>query len=263
MQSKDDYYEILGITKNALKDEIKRAYRCKSLSLHPDRPGGDAHKFNQLTTAYEYLCSNLQQTTVQPTQQTQPVLVHQQSTRQISVLSLTIVKTVTITFEQSYFGVNYPIKIDRLIFESDQSVNETETVYCKISQGVDSGEIIIIPTKGNVNILTGQKGDIKIIINVAPDDILHFTRSGMDLFYTHNLPLKDALCGFSFTIKHINGTSLQIVNTNVIKPGFVKKIAGRGFIRDEFVGNLIITFNIVFPNELSPDIIAKLKQINF
>lgn len=50
-----DYYEILGIGKNASKDEIRRAYRRLAHEHHPDKGGGQAEKFKAINEAYEVL----------------------------------------------------------------------------------------------------------------------------------------------------------------------------------------------------------------
>jgi molecular chaperone DnaJ len=55
---KQDYYEILGVSKNASIDEIKRAYRKLALKYHPDRNKGDKEaeeKFKEINAAYEVL----------------------------------------------------------------------------------------------------------------------------------------------------------------------------------------------------------------
>lgn len=50
-----DYYEILGIPKNAPKEEIKQAYRRLAHQYHPDKKGGDEKKFKEINEAYQVL----------------------------------------------------------------------------------------------------------------------------------------------------------------------------------------------------------------
>ena len=56
--SKRDYYEILGVSKNASTDEIKKSYRKVAMQYHPDRNPGDKaseERFKEAAEAYEIL----------------------------------------------------------------------------------------------------------------------------------------------------------------------------------------------------------------
>jgi len=55
--AKRDYYEILGVKRNASADEIKKAYRRAAIEHHPDR-GGNEEKFKEISEAYEVLKDN-------------------------------------------------------------------------------------------------------------------------------------------------------------------------------------------------------------
>lgn len=53
--TKRDYYEILGVGKDASADEIKKAFRRLAVQHHPDKEGGDEAKFKEINEAYEVL----------------------------------------------------------------------------------------------------------------------------------------------------------------------------------------------------------------
>ena len=61
MEQKRDYYEVLGVQKNATADEIKKAYRKLAIKYHPDKNPGDKaaeEKFKEAAEAYEVLSND-------------------------------------------------------------------------------------------------------------------------------------------------------------------------------------------------------------
>src|SRR5207247_7935025 len=56
---KRDYYEILGVSRSAIEDDVKKAYRKLALKYHPDRNPEDRHeaeeRFKEISEAYQVL----------------------------------------------------------------------------------------------------------------------------------------------------------------------------------------------------------------
>ena len=173
-----------------------------------------------------------------------------------------ILKNINIKISQVLTGANIPLEIERWIMEQGMKVFETETIYVTIPKGIDDGELILLKDKGNVLNET-CKGDIKIFVKIDNDSM--FKRAGLDLVLEKSINLKDALCGFSFEITYINGKSYTLNNNagNIIPHGFRKIIPNMGLERESHKGNMIIEFNVQFPEKLSESVIASLKKIEF
>lgn len=171
-----------------------------------------------------------------------------------------IIKKISITLQEAFTGCNKPIEIERWICENSVKYNEKETLYIKIHKGIDDNEIIIIREKGNI-LDNYNKGDIKIFVNIINNTC--FKRKGMDLIYSKDITLKQALCGFTFEIDYLDDRIFKIdnYNGNVISSGYNKTIKKLGMKRDDIEGNLIISFNILFPKKLPKDVVEKLENI--
>jgi len=170
-----------------------------------------------------------------------------------------ILKTINIKISQVLTGTTIPLEIERWLMENGIKVFEKETIYVNVPKGIDDGELIILRDKGNI--LNEQcKGDLKIFVKIENDSI--FNRVGLDLILEKNISLKEALCGFSFEITYINGKSYTLNNSpgNIIPPGFRKVIPNLGLERDQHKGNMIIVFNVQFPEKLKEEQMKKISD---
>jgi len=172
-----------------------------------------------------------------------------------------IIKQLQLTIEQSYTGCVLPMDIERFIIENNIKSIEKETLYLNIPQGIDNNETIILNEKGHC--INGQiRGEVRIQVQVVNNS--EFKRNGIDLIFNKKINLKEALCGFVFEINHLNGKRLSLNNINnptVIKPNFKKMVPGMGMTRENTTGNMIIEFEVEFPDSLTGEQIAGLNSL--
>jgi len=116
-----------------------------------------------------------------------------------------------------------------------------------------------------------EPGDINFIVQEKEHDL--FKRKGADLLITKTLSLNEALCGFEWSLKHLDNREIVIKSRpgEVIKPEtvggqpFVKIVSGEGMPSkgNPFVkGNLYVLFRVEFPTdgELDEATVATLKK---
>lgn len=173
-----------------------------------------------------------------------------------------IVQNISVPIDKILTGTTIPVDIERWIMENGLKILEHETVYVTVPKGIDEGEIIILKEKGNV-ISETNKGDIKIFVKI--ENNTEFKRSGLDLILEKTITVKEALCGFTFELKYITGKIYTITNNsgNIISHGYKKLIPNMGLSRDNHIGNLLIIFDVKFPEKLSEEVLTALKAIQF
>jgi len=173
-----------------------------------------------------------------------------------------IVMNISVPIDKILSGTTIPIDVERWIVEQGNKVHEHETIYVTVPKGIDEGEIIVLKDKGNA-INDDLKGDVKVVIKI--ENNTSFMRSGLDLILPKSISIKEALCGFTFEVKYITGRTYTINNNagNIIPNGYKKIIPSMGFSRDGHTGNLIIIFDVKFPEKLSETALEALKKIDF
>ena len=175
-----------------------------------------------------------------------------------------IVKTIEISILNAYNGSYVPILIKReitnVIRDKINVIYEEETLYINIPKGMDNNEVITIKGKGNI--YGKERGDVRVTIKMCND--AKFSRNGMDLIYKKSISLKEALCGFTFKIEHLNSKIYNVDNFGkIIQPGSEQRIKNLGFAREDSdkVGDMLIHFDVVFPTNLSEETFQKIKEL--
>jgi DnaJ-class molecular chaperone len=287
----DNYYNILNLSNNANINDIKKAYRQLSIKFHPDKNNNsDSEQFNKINEAYSKLLEkynannannanykyNINETTNEVEKYYSNDLVSANNVNNMNnmnnmnnpnnpnnaVLKCSyfnvnnyedIIINLSITFNEAYAGCNKPIVINRKIIVNNVIGHEKETLYIPIPKGIDSNEIITQHNKGNVYISNGSvtHSNIKIVICLLNHEV--FERIGLDIIFIKTITLKEALLGFTFNLNHINNKNFKITCSEIINFNYEKLVPNMGFIRDTFVGNLIIKFNITFPITISQE----------
>ena len=173
-----------------------------------------------------------------------------------------IIQHILVPLDKILTGTTIPVDIERWIIQDGVKVFEKEIMYVTVPKGIDEGEMIVLRERGNI-ISDTNKGDIKLFVRIENDT--EFKRSGLELIYEKTISVKEALCGFTFELKYVTGKVYTINNNSghIICNGYKKIIPNMGLSRDNHVGNLIIIFNVKFPDKLTDESIAKLKQIDF
>jgi len=287
-----DYYKILGIAKTATEKEIKTAYRKLARKYHPDvNPDNkDAEiKFKEINEANEVLShpenrkkydkygkdwkygEEYEKAQRQGQSQSQYQTGQQGfSDQEYSDFFESMFGGTRASARQGrspkYKGQDYNAELHLNLEDVYTSQQQVLTVNSKkirltIPAGVENGQVIKIKGKGGQGINGGPDGDlyIKFIIK----NHTQFKREGNNLYETVNLDLYTSILGGEMTIDTFNGkVKLKI------KPGTKNlskaKLNGKGFPvykHEGKFGDLIITFHIKIPTDLSEKEIELFKEL--
>ncbi len=269
--TKRDYYEVLGIPKNANDAEVKKAYRRAAQKHHPDRNIGDdsaVERFKEAKEAYEVLSD--------PTLRARyNSMGHAAGPRMNSRAP---------SFEDI-------IRAARDHFHASESSHPsqlTQQIGVPIDIMLNGGDInvqIMVPTS------TGQYGQIRldakmatitIAKDTAPGTVIKQTIAGQDLtlvlvpqssggFIVHGIDIVkkidisviDALVGTTVEFTHLDGTKLKGTVPPGVESGTPLRIPGRGLAHPmNGRGDLILVINHVMPvlNEEQLEIVKELAE---
>ncbi len=226
-----DYYQILGVSRDATDEEIKKAYRELARKYHPDLHPGDREmeaRFKEINEAYS-------------------VLSDPKKRREYDMVGrVTFEPGVGGPYETGFdfrnfgfggfedlfgeiFGarprrraavkgpdLEYPLEIDFLQAVKGAEVNitirrptGTETLKVKIPPGVKDGSRVRVAGKGETGFFGGPPGDLYIVTRVRPHP--YFRRVGNDIYIDLPITIKEAVAGATVRVPTIDGfTTIRI-----------------------------------------------------
>eukprot|EP00539_Tryblionella_compressa_P007563 CAMPEP_0178755048 /NCGR_PEP_ID=MMETSP0744-20121128/12498_1 /TAXON_ID=913974 /ORGANISM="Nitzschia punctata, Strain CCMP561" /LENGTH=365 /DNA_ID=CAMNT_0020409027 /DNA_START=31 /DNA_END=1128 /DNA_ORIENTATION=+ len=106
-----------------------------------------------------------------------------------------------------------------------------------------------------------KAGDLNFVVVEKAHPEYH--REGDNLYKTMEIPLVDALTGFSLTLKQLDGVEFSITIDDIIECDEVLRVPGKGMPRrnGRGFGDLFITFEVDFPDALTADQKKKLREV--
>jgi len=158
------------------------------------------------------------------------------------------IKTVTRTM-----GPGFQVQQQQEVPSKHRCKEEPTTLKTVIEKGMAAGSKITFERMSEQR--PGQiPGDI--IMNLKQKTHRMFTRDGNNLKMNMDISLKDALLGFSKTITHMDGHTVEIKRTQITRPFYVKKIKGEGMPVHQFpseFGDLLVKFIVKMPPSLTAE----------
>eukprot|EP00929_Paragymnodinium_shiwhaense_P064566 TRINITY_DN3234_c0_g2_i1.p1 TRINITY_DN3234_c0_g2~~TRINITY_DN3234_c0_g2_i1.p1 ORF type:complete len:478 (+),score=157.65 TRINITY_DN3234_c0_g2_i1:122-1555(+) len=285
-----DLYAALGLKDDAEENEIKKVYRKLSIKYHPDKnPDAESKaKFAEVRDAYEIL-SDPDKKILYDTGGMEAV---QKATKGQIEKTDDMDANVQIGLDELYNGETKKAHISRRIvcrgcrqrpsapqckgcgrcpnevkvvqvqmgpFVTQQQQEVPSKEKCKeentiidlhIEKGMRDGDTLNFPRMSSQ-----RPGMLPGAVNVKLQQKKHklFKRRGDDLHMEHEISLKEALLGWSKTVTHLDGHTIEIGSKSVTKHNQVLKIESEGMPQREdpaSFGSLYVTVAVRFPSKL-------------
>ena len=287
-----DYYDILGVSKNASQDEIKKAFRKKARQYHPDvnkdNPKEAEAKFKEANEAYEVLSDE--------TKKAQYDQFGHDAFKQGGGAGAggfqggfggfggqaggfgdifgdifggmfgggrqqqgpqkgnDLREDIDISFEDAAFGC------EKVINLSSGQGTPAQSLKVRVPAGIEDGKSIRLRGKGGPGMNGGEAGDLLLKIHV--DEKPGYERKGMDVYTTISVPFTTAVFGGEAIVNTLKG-SVKCKIPAGIQSGSKIRLRGKGIVsmKDPSVhGDMYAAVQIQVPRNLSPEAKQKLRE---
>lgn len=275
----EDFYQVLGVSRNSSDAELKKAYRKLSRENHPDSKPNDkaaAEKFKQVQEAYTVLSDSEKR-------QKYDRFGHSafQGGRgggspfgggQVDLSDLfgggggggfdfgdlfgggggrratrarkgqDVETSIDVPFNTAAQGGSYSLTVN--------TAGKPEQITARIPAGVDSGSVIRLSGQGHPGMGGGPNGDLMVKIRVAPHP--YFRRDGANLLVDVPISLTEAALGAKVDVPTLSEGLITVTVPAGSASGTRLRLRGKGIInrKTNEPGDLYAIIQIVVPKEL-------------
>lgn len=290
--AKKDYYEILGVERNASEEEIKKAYRDLAKKYHPDlHPGNKAMeaRFKEINEAYEILkdpekrgeYNRFGAAAFEPGFQGARTYTYPGGVVNIEDFGFDIggiedifgdifgkrgraqrprgpipgediEYSLEISFEQAIKGTEVRLTLDG------------EKITVKLPAGVKDGSRVRVAGKGRSGFAGGQRGDLYIVTKIKPHP--YFKRENDDILLDCPITITEAVMGAKVQIPTIDGKTLLSIPAGT-QSGQKLRLKGKGIphIKDRGRGDQYVIIKIIAPKDIdqkSKNLLEEFQRLN-
>ena len=271
-----DYYEILGLSKGASGDEIKKAFKKKAMKFHPDRTGNDKTaetKFKEAKEAYDVL-SDPQKKSMYDQYGTADFgggfggrsqggfnasgfedvfedifgdIFGGGRTRNPNraYKGADLEYHLQLSLEEAAFGIDKVVKF--------RTKNDDKEISISVPAGVDNGDRIRLSGKGEPGINQGPPGDLFVRVILEKHSI--FERDGNNLYCNVPISFAEAALGSEIEIPTLSSNKVSITIPSGTQTGKYFRLKGKGIksVRGGHIRDLMWSVQIETPVNLSDE----------
>lgn len=274
-QSKIDYYEVLGVERNASSSDIKKAYRDLAKTCHPDTHPNDAEaesRFKMLNEANQILSNSVSRerydlglkfTTTTSTKRETFIsdlfgnFANHEDSAPKKIKGSDIHQTIRITIQEAVKGCSKSIVVVRRVVcpdckDSSNSagclkcggeglIRRKSSVEAVVPPGSKNNAKYVLRGAGNKGLNGGANGDIILCVNIVGDDEMRV--DGDNILSTQRISVWDAILGRSVKVTTVKGV-VDVKLEPGTEDGTTSSIKGYGITSK---GDHIVTFKVEIP----------------